>query len=153
MKILLVSDSHGDDLILKELKNEYPDMDHYLHAGDSQSSEYAIFPFDSISGNCDCYPFDERRKIYTPIGYLLMKHYPHLFSNEKEGIKIFVHGHTHKWKISKEGEMYIICPGSISRPRDGTLGTYAILDLNEKESSVMIIEVETKNILKRMKLM
>lgn len=152
MKILVVSDSHGNDNVLMDLYTQYPNMDYYLHAGDSQSSSMAIYPFDSVLGNCDFYDFDERRKIYTPQGYLLMKHHPLIWGKEKEDIKFFIHGHTHKYELRKENDLIILCPGSLSRPRDGTDGSYAIMEINEDKSVITIYELETKNILIRMEL-
>ena len=153
MKILIVSDSHGHDLLLRDLVKQYPNMDYYLHAGDSQSSMMSIYPFDSVKGNCDYFDFDVKRKIYTPKGYLLMKHFPTISKGEIEDIKFFIHGHTHKYQCYKENNYYVICPGSIALPRDGTLGSYAILEINEKESIVTIYELDSKNILIRMKIM
>lgn len=153
MKILIVSDSHGNDSILKDLYKQYPKMDYYLHAGDSQSSPMMIYPFDSIKGNCDYFDFDVRRKLYTPKGYLLMKHFPTITGKDKEDIKFFVYGHTHRYRLYIEDDIYVICPGSVSLSRDGSLGSYAILEINDVESSVTIYEVGTKNILTRMKIM
>ena len=76
MKILLVSDSHGHEQILKDLYRQYPKMDLYLHAGDSALDISSIYPYISVRGNCDYYPFDDRYLVYTPVGYLLMKHKP-----------------------------------------------------------------------------
>ena len=146
MKILVVSDSHGNDQILRDLYKEYPKMDYYLHAGDSQSSPMAIYPFDSVQGNCDFYDFDTRRKIYTPMGYLLMKHYPSVSRSEIEDVKFFVHGHTHHQEIRQEKDLITICPGSLSHPRDGSLGSYAILEIEKDKATIKIIEIETKHI-------
>ena len=49
MKILLVSDSHGDYSSLDRLYKMYPEMDLYLHAGDSEQDEFSIKPFISVS--------------------------------------------------------------------------------------------------------
>ena len=153
MKILVVSDSHGNDGILVDLYEQYPKMDLYLHAGDSQSSTMAIYPFDSVQGNCDYYDFDRCRRVITPQGYLFMKHYPSLNAKEKEGVKIFIHGHTHRNTLYIEDGIITLCPGSLSHPRDGTLGSYATIEINEEKIEINIIELETKTILKRMKLM
>ena len=147
MNILIVSDSHGNDQKLQSLYKQYPNMDLYLHAGDSQSMSAAILPFDSIRGNCDYYDFDAKRLIYTPRGYLLMKHFPNLSAKEMKDIKFFIHGHTHRYKIETQGDVLIICPGSISYPRDDSLGSYAILKIEEDKVEVTIYELETKNIL------
>ena len=53
MKILLVSDTHGNNVALDALVKKYPNMDLYLHCGDSESDEYSIYPFRSVKGNCD----------------------------------------------------------------------------------------------------
>ena len=45
MKILLVSDSHSDYTALDQLAAKYPNMDLYLHAGDSEQDEFSIKPF------------------------------------------------------------------------------------------------------------
>ncbi len=146
MKILVVSDSHGNDSVLKDLLKEYPKMDYYLHAGDSQSTSYALFPFDSVRGNCDYFDFDTVRRINTPIGYLVMKHYPVLNRDEEKTTKIFIHGHTHRYEIKKDN--YItICPGSVTHPRDGSLGSYAILEIEIDHINISIIELGTKKIL------
>ena len=153
MKILVVSDSHGNDGLLMDLYHQYPNMDLYLHAGDSQSSSMAIYPFDSVEGNCDFYNFDLRRKIYTPKGYLLMKHYPSISDKESEDIFLFIHGHTHKYELYSKNGLITLCPGSLSRPRDGTDGSYAIIDINDVESTIVIYALHTKNILTRMKIL
>ena len=153
MKILVVADSHGNDEILQDLYSQYPTMDYYLHAGDSQSSSMVIYPFDSVLGNCDYYDFDRCRRIPTPKGYLFMKHFPGISDKEKEGVSIFIHGHTHRNSLSVDKDGLItLCPGSITLPRDGTIGTYAIISIDSEHIEIQIIEAGTKNILKKMKL-
>ena len=153
MKILVVSDSHGNNAILQRLVKQYPNMDYYLHAGDSQSDLMSIYPFDSVLGNCDYYSFDFKRKIYTPMGYLLMKHYPIVSKEETEDVKFFIHGHTHKNELREEKDLITICPGALTHPRDGTLGSYALLDIEEKKATIKIIELETKTILNIIEIM
>ena len=153
MKILVVSDSHGNDEILQELYSQYPNMDYYLHAGDSQSSSMVIYPFDSVLGNCDYYDFDRCRRIKTSVGDIFMKHFPTLRSNEAKDVKIFIHGHTHKNALYIDNDGLItLCPGSISRPRDGTIGSYVIINIENERIEIKVIEAETNNILKLLNL-
>lgn len=56
MRILLVSDTHGNNDAVALLAKKYPDMDIYLHLGDSESDEYSLMPFRSVMGNRDFYP-------------------------------------------------------------------------------------------------
>ena len=151
MKFLVVSDSHGNDEILQELYSQYPNMDYYLHAGDSQSSSMVIYPFDSVLGNCDYYDFDRCRRIKTPLGDVFMKHFPTLRSDEAKDVRFFIYGHTHRYKLEEEDGIIYICPGSVSLPRDGTLGTYIIIDINEEEAVIEVYELGSKNVLSSLK--
>ena len=147
MKILLVSDSHGDERRLKELIKEYPSMDYYLHAGDSGLDRDTLYPFESVEGNTDYYPFDELIRIHTPMGYLLVKHKPWFTSEQVKDNKFLVHGHTHQYRFFVEGEKIFLNPGSLTLPRDGTNGTYMIMNIESTSASIIIYDIETKNIL------
>ena len=147
MKILLVSDTHGDNESLESLVKQYPKMDLYLHAGDSQSDEYSLYPFVSVEGNCDYYDFDEKYRRLTPTGYLLMKHRTFFTDKEIKDNKILIHGHTHQFRISVDGATIFVCPGSLTLPRDGSNGSYAILTLEEGKGNIIIYDKKTKSIL------
>ena len=140
MRILVVSDSHGNSEALDKLLKMYPSMDLYLHAGDLEADEQSIRPFDCVKGNCDHFSsLPERRIIRTPYGNLFMTHIPYLPEDIKQEykIKIFIHGHTHKRKLQKDGDgMYIINPGSISFAKDGHDLSYAILTITPDDVSV-----------------
>lgn len=133
MKILLVSDSHGDHEVLEKLYRQYPKMDLYLHAGDSQENPYSLVPFISIKGNCDYdNNFLANLKLNTPYGYLYIQHLPY-FQEEilnDESIKIIIYGHTHKKDFRKVNNRYYINPGSTTLPRDQEKGSYCILKID-----------------------
>ena len=144
MKILLVSDSHGNCTALDILLKKYPNMDLYLHAGDLEADEQSIRPFDCVKGNCDHFSrLPERRIIHTPYGALLMQHLPYLQMDivKEYKIKIFVYGHTHRRKFEKINEIYHINPGAISFPRDGHDLSYAILDITSEKVDVQFFEL------------
>mgnify|MGYP003297992236 CR=1 FL=1 len=61
MKILLVSDTHGNNEALDKILKIHPDMDLYLHLGDSESTPELLRPFVTVKGNCDFYDFDIKR--------------------------------------------------------------------------------------------
>lgn len=145
MKILLISDTHGDNDIVDVLVKKHPNMDIYLHAGDCCSDPYSLFPFHVVRGNCDYfYDMDEIYTLKTPYGKLLMKHVPNmsLAALKKENVKIYIHGHTHQRKFSCIDDIYYICPGSTSRERDQFNNGYAILTITEKEVKVEFIDLE-----------
>ncbi len=97
MKILLVSDAHGNIELMEELVRIYPDMDLYLDAGDNQSSIYQINPYRAVKGNCDYYPYEEHVFISTSAGAIFMRHLPYIENKELKGVRLFIHGHTHKY--------------------------------------------------------
>ena len=139
MRILLVSDSHGNSEALDKLLKKYPKMDLYLHAGDLEADEQSIRPFDCVKGNCDHWSnLPERRIIRTPYGNLLMTHLPYMRPDivKEYKIKIFVYGHTHRRKFALENGIYIINPGAISFPRDGHDLSYAIADITSEKVDV-----------------
>ena len=147
MKILLVSDSHGDESILKELVKAYPKMDYYLHAGDSGLDRDTLYPFESVRGNTDYYPFDELIRIYTPKGYLLIKHKPTFTSEQIANNKFLINGHTHQYQFYLEGGKVFLNPGATSLPRDDTNGTFMIMNIKKESASIIIYDIETKKVL------
>lgn len=139
MRILLVSDSHGNSEALDKLLKLYPSMDLFLHAGDLEADEQSIRPFDCVKGNCDHFSnLPERRIIHTPIGNLLMMHLPYPPKDiiKEYDIKVFIYGHTHRRKFELVNGIYYINPGSISFARDGHDLSYAIVEISEEKVSV-----------------
>ncbi|MCQ2794517.1 MAG: YfcE family phosphodiesterase [Bacilli bacterium] len=138
MKILIVSDSHGHDEILRKVAGLHPDCDFYLHAGDSQSDAENIRPFVSVKGNCDFFhrDYQSHYELMTPLGKLYMEHIPFYqmdFSDlKKANIKIYVCGHTHMRKYEIIDGIHLINPGSLAYPRDGKAG-YAIVEITEQK--------------------
>lgn len=137
MKIVVASDSHGDSSALRRIFLAELDADLYLHAGDSLDTAASIYPFKGVRGNCDFGFEDEygaKFKTSTPYGELLMQHYPlddcDYHSLERQGIRIFIHGHTHEKEDKTVGSLYVFCPGSTSCPEDGDKGSYLVLDIS-----------------------
>lgn len=147
MKILVASDAHGNVDLMLDLVKEYPKMDLYLDAGDSQSDRYTLNMYYSVQGNCDYFPFDEKLRIPTEVGYIFMRHTPYIYSNEEDGVKIFIHGHTHRYKIEKKKNYIEFCPGSLSRSRDDSNGSFGIITIENGEIKIDIIDVFTKKVL------
>ena len=147
MKILVVSDAHGNIEDMKKLLDIYPNMDYYLDAGDNLSSVSQLTPYRSVKGNCDFYPFDEKAFIRTSIGGIFMRHLPYILPEEKKGVKIFIHGHTHHYKVEDKGDYVQICPGSTSLPKDDSNGSYAIITIEDSNVYVDIIDIFSKKVL------
>lgn len=141
MKIVVASDSHGNDVALEKIVKACPNADLYLFAGDSESSSNNISPFLSVKGNCDYYPYDEFMLIDTPYGKLQMHHIPFYSESSYErskkiGVKILIFGHTHIFEDKEVDGIRIINPGSISYSRRGDEG-YVILEISSNKVEVI----------------
>jgi hypothetical protein len=137
MKILIVSDNHGDYKSLEKVVLMHPEMDLYLNAGDSLLEPEQLRPFITVKGNCDFnQSLMEKIRIPTPYGRLIMQHYPWFSDNDIKNDEnmIFVYGHTHRHEFKKDNlGRYYVNPGSITRPRDSFGKCYCILTIKEKE--------------------
>ena len=148
MKIVVVSDSHGNREILDRIVQMNPKVDVFLHAGDSELSRFEIAPYISVKGNCDyedCFPL--YLNIKTPYGKLYICHGNRLATLTKEkmdemGVKIFVFGHTHMKMAEKIDDCYIFNPGSTTLPRDSNVGSYLILDITNTEVKYEFINLK-----------
>jgi len=134
MKILVVSDSHGNKEILNELASRYLNkVDHFVHCGDSElSSDDLIWGIMStVRGNCDYdYQFPEALRFQAGnLNVLVVHGHHHSVRSSVAGLKreaeqagavLVFYGHTHIVKAEQEDGIIFINPGSISQPR-GTL--------------------------------
>ena len=139
MKILLVSDSHGDYASLDRLAASFPNMDLYLHAGDSEQDEWSLKPFISVRGNCDhYYDFQNFLVIPSPYGNIYVQHTPFVSKSviNEHNAKIVIHGHTHIRRNEKVNGILFINPGAISYARDKYDGSYAILNIDKNTVEV-----------------
>lgn len=141
MKFLIVSDSHGDYNYLQQIIYSNQDVDVFIHLGDYEIPEYLLNRFIFVRGNCD---FLSDAPKFRDIDYGEFNiHFEHgnnidFYNFEKyiesKECDIFLFGHTHK-KFAKEiGNTYVFNPGSLTRPRDSSLGSYLILEIKDKNN-------------------
>ena len=162
MKFLIVSDTHGDVTALDELVKRYrAGVDLVIHLGDHLVDFNEVmrdFPTRAgigVLGNCDfasmylnaryegSFSAEERRIFYSH-GHKYNVKYgsEYIVSNAKlNKCDIVLYGHTHVRACEELNGVLVINPGSLSRPRDGERGSYAILTVNGKNASCEILEV------------
>ena len=148
MKILIVSDSHGEINLLRKIVNQHFDADVFFHLGDSQLPEEYLHPFVSVKGNGDYFTTYPRYRILkTPYGNFYCEH-GHLRSVvTPEYVKMnqcvgYLFGHSHcKYNQVIDG-IHFINPGSLTRPRDGTLGSYIVMIAEKESINIEFIEVK-----------
>lgn len=139
MRVLVISDIHGDISAINDLLLKEGYCDAYLNAGDSCCSKNMLNPFLTVKGNCDQFygrEYPLSASIDSPYGKIYIRHFPYTREEAKrlsnDGYKILIHGHTHKQFAEKIGDSYVFCPGSLSFPRDSDKGTYLIINIDNK---------------------
>ena len=176
MKILVFSDTHGKtDKMCEIISKRRASADLVLHLGDCFSdiaeirNDFPDIAFLGVSGNCD-YRFSEdypQSNAVSLEGHTLFFTHGHLyqvqssltsltFAASSKGADIALFGHTHiglctevPFPFSTDGDdrKILICnPGSLSRPRDGSGGTYGVLEISENFREFTITDVEKEQI-------
>ena len=146
MRILIISDSHGKTENIEFLKGKVGKIDLVLHCGDGISDlDYIgdIFKCKAVgvSGNCDLFSREpsmvnlniEGNMIHIEHGHrLAYRSDVDLISFAKDsGYDVVLFGHTHVQKFLNKDGVWVVNPGSISRPRDG-YPSYCILEAEGK---------------------
>lgn len=144
MKIVVVSDSHGNSSFLNDIYYREHDADLFIHCGDFCLPDYLMNNYRFVIGNCD-WSMEAQNEINIPtkFGIIHVEHGNNFtrMSNleyylRKNNIFIFLSGHTHEKRVTKINNTYIFNPGSLTRPRDSDYGSYLIIDLNENNRNI-----------------
>lgn len=136
MRVLVISDSHGDKNTVKMIcDREQADL--VLHLGDyGRDLEGGL----AVRGNCDGFsslPFS--RKLRLGELDVLMTHGHRqgvkdglnrlFYLAKEEGFDLVLFGHTHRALKKEIQGIYFINPGSISRPHYGDRASYLVLEI------------------------
>ena len=141
MKIVLCSDNHSDESVLKYILRRHPDADYYWHLGDSEFwNEEDLKPFISVKGNNDYginLPF--KREIAVGGHKFMLVHGTGLFPGEysqlarsakEKGCDTVIFGHVHRPIDEIVDGIRLINPGSCYHNRGRKYPTYAIMNIN-----------------------
>lgn len=154
MKILVLSDTHGDMRTLRKVIDYHDDINTIIHLGDGLKDiediklEYEEKNIYNICGNCDCsteVPQTieieiEGRKILATHGHIfkVKKDLNELITEAKRrGASIVLYGHTHIPKVDFKDEIYIMNPGSLH----SHIGSYGILKIENNEIKMKIFNI------------
>lgn len=140
MKLVIISDSHGENFLIEEIVNIEGLNSTYIHLGDSESNNAILDRFIKVKGNCD-YTYKLENKIDITLEQLKI-HLEHgnninFLLDKNKYIKecncdIFLYGHSHKKEYLKLDNIHVFNPGSLNRPRDDIYGSYLILNIKNK---------------------
>ena len=150
MKLLIMSDTHGDAAVIERVKSYVPDADLIVHCGDSEL-DYA-HPFlqgvQRVRGNCDRQEaFPEQIIEQLATGDILFVTHGHLFNvkstlmplsyrADEVGATICCFGHSHLLGAEKIGNTLFINPGSLKKPRGRTEKSFVVLTIEDDRYTV-----------------
>lgn len=149
-KILVMSDSHGDREIVKDIRDRYKDkVDLLFHNGDSELSaaDELWQNFFVVGGNVDFAGFKDEQLITLEQDLILQVHghrYGINFGLEQltlaaqpKRATIILFGHLHRISCEKRQGILFVNPGSIAQPRGPIQEkSYAILSLEDDRIKV-----------------
>lgn len=160
MKFLVLSDTHGRIGEAERLVKSLFGIDWILHLGDHQRDGWQLeqscgIPTVAVRGNTDgSYSNDDYRIINTEYGKLYLSH-GHMESVKRGpenllykasalGCKAALYGHTHMPVFVDYGGIYLLNPGSLTLPRRGGRGSYAIVNTGAArfEAAIFYIDPE-----------
>ena len=144
MKVLIMSDTHGDAEIINKVKGYHPEADAIIHCGDSELpyNHPYLQNVERVAGNCD----QDRNyleeivfrvgseRVYVTHGHLydVKNNVLRLTYRAQElGAKIVCFGHTHVLAADYINETLFINPGSLRKPRRIKDKSYVLLDIKE----------------------
>ena len=151
MRILVVSDTHGDLRNLDDLLEQDERFDMLIHCGDICGDEDRVrqritFAFLGVAGNMDFsgrFPADRvieagNKKIFVAHGHRHGVRFDTDTLGEEaiaEGADIALYGHTHIPEIHEQDGIIVMNPGSLSYPRqEGRQPSYGVIEIGEDGS-------------------
>ncbi len=145
MKLLIMSDTHGDAEVIRQVRDFHTDVEINIHCGDSE------LPYDhpyldgvyKVRGNCD--RLDDRfpteqifqlndKKVFVTHGHLfnVKSSLLSLTYRAKElGATICCFGHSHLLGAELIDDILFINPGSLLKPRGRKEKTYIVVEMKE----------------------
>lgn len=155
MRILVVSDTHGDVRNFEAVVRKHRDAEVIVHCGDGADDvqdiklmfpERMVIP---VKGNCDLCSQNPNIETITLEGKKLFITHGHIynvkssllnlsFAAKEAGADLVLFGHTHIPCDFYDEGLYMLNPGSLR----GYKGSYALVDISEKGILTNIVSVD-----------
>lgn len=149
-KILIVSDTHGDNANFSLVLKKVGKIDALIHCGDFEGTEYYYenvvdCPKLMVRGNNDFFTGLPTSDIITVNGLKILAvhgHRQHVYAGPDDALvlakqnnaDVVCYGHIHSPKMyyDEETKIWAVCPGSLCFPRQADRKyTYIILEVEE----------------------
>lgn len=158
MRLVVFSDTHGDFFQALEVVKQNPNEKTFIFLGDGADELNLLkqqFPhkeFIGVCGNCDYFCDLPNVYMMDVSGVKILCTHGHLYNvkvssallmkaAKQKGATVVLHGHTHRSVSRYEDGVYLVCPGSVSRPAD-MKKSYATIDITDKGVFCNIVEMK-----------
>lgn len=152
MKIVVVSDNHGLEKPLEDVRRKHSDIQVLVHLGDSEFELAKLKGFIAVKGNNDFYPGYQRARIIEVNEHrILIIHGDGLFYGQnRDGLvatakdndcDIVLFGHSHVFEHQIIDGITLINPGSLNYNRDFSNPCYAIVDIEIDSVNVTRVDI------------
>lgn len=141
MKLVVMSDSHGNDENVMKVIEANKDADYFYHLGDLCSSCFSYPKMSVIKGNNDYEDYPKKIVASFYKWNILMIHSDRIYGfnrlealknlGKKENCQIVLYGHTHIPSDDTVDGIRLLNPGSLSMNRDFSDLSYLVIDINE----------------------
>lgn len=151
MKIVVLSDTHGDPNVIEQVYKQEQDADAFFHCGDSELAydDAHFHDMYRVKGNCD---FDRNfvddllvpigdRSIFMTHGHLYnikMTLTPLDYKAQETGADIILFGHSHLLGAEQIGDTLFLNPGSLLLPRGGNPKSYATIEWQANTDEIKV---------------
>lgn len=141
MKILVMSDTHGDTFVIDQVIKHVGLVEAVFHCGDSElnSQHISLQSAYVVRGNCDMdssFPVEVLTvingvKVFMTHGHLFQVNstmMPLSYRAQEVGADIVLFGHTHFLGAELVNQSLFVNPGSLSLPRGRSEKSYTIIE-------------------------
>lgn len=149
LRIVVISDTHGNFYALESVIMRNTDADWIIHLGDGEHeldnfllSHQKLAPkIIHVAGNCDFCSLSSNVVTLPVMEHKILATHGHLYGVSgsldrikslavENGCDIILFGHTHARFQTFEDGLYILNPGSASIPRDGNKPSFGHIDIS-----------------------
>lgn len=145
MRVLVMSDTHGDAEIIQKVRNRHPEVDVVIHCGDSELdfNHPYLEGVERVRGNCDRDRRFPEEALFEINGKKLFVTHGHLFNVKSTTLNLFYRakeveadavffGHSHVLGAELEDNILFVNPGSLLKPRGSNYKSYAVVDFHDE---------------------
>ena len=158
MRIIVISDTHGDYRALEKIIERNLGADRFIHLGDGERElneivvRYPQLDILHVAGNCDFASLSPTVLVFGAGEYKILAVHGHNQGVKgslasltslalRNGADIVLFGHTHARAQSYEDGMHFLNPGSAAVPRDGKRPSYGFIDITKAGIVTQIVEL------------